>query len=282
MNRHLYITLKRLLSLFAFVLILSSCKRSTAPVVTTLNVFDVEMISFTALGEVLDEGREPVISRGFVYSTRPGPTLIDFYTTEGVGDGVFMSEVTNLLQARNYYVRAYATNAVGTSYGEEIEVFTSRFLLGDTVQGGVVAYILQPDDSGYVSNRTKGLIVAMEDLDDHIWGCSGDDIGGTRSFIGAGIQNTNLIAEGCQVQNAAANACMNYEAGGYADWYLPSREELGAISQNADLIGNFQNKLYWSSTQITPNSSWVVDFVTKFEFGEIKSEMHAVRPVRSF
>lgn len=267
---------------FVVLLPIVACERSTLPEVITRSVFDVELTSFTALGEVINDGGEPIIARGFVYSTRPDPTLIDFYTNEGVGDGVFLSEIINLLQARTYYVRAYATNAVGTSYGNTVDIFTSRFLLGDTVQGGVVAYILQPDDSGYVSSRTQGLIVAMEDLEDQSWGCYGDNIAGTQVFIGSGAQNTDLITAGCQTLESAAKACDNYEFGGYSDWYLPSRDELEVISQNANIIGNFQNKLYWTSTQITPNSAWVIDFVTKFEFGEIKTGKHAVRPIRSF
>ncbi len=261
---------------------LFSCTRVEKPTVQTTSVFDADLTSFKTLGEVLDDGGESVVSRGFVYSTRPGPTLIDFYTTEGSGTGIFLSEITNLLQARTYYVRAYATNALGTAYGDELEVFTQRFLLGDTLDGGIVAYILQPGDSGYVSGRTKGLIVAKEDLPDGEWGCRGTDVTGTRSAFGSGSSNTTQIVNACSDPDAAAALCAALDINGYSDWYLPSRSELQVINQNKFVIGGFQNKKYWSSTQITVNSAWVIDFSTNFEFGEIKSEQHAIRPIRSF
>ena len=262
--------------------ILESCSRAELPTVRTTSAFDADISSFKVLGEVVSDGGEPILSRGFVYSTRPGPTLIDFYTTEGTGSGVFLSEITNLFQARTYYVRAYATNAVGTAYGDELEIFTERFLLGDTLDGGIIAYILQPTDSGYVPGRTKGLLVAPQDLSDGVWGCLGIDVVGTSSAFGAGPENTNRIVSECSDPNAAAALCDALSIQGFSDWYLPSREELKAISQNKFVIGGFQNKKYWSSSQITINSAWVIDFVTDFEFGEVKSETHAIRPIKSF
>ncbi len=262
--------------------ILFSCSRGEKPTVRTTSVFDADLTSFKVLGEVIDDGGEVIVSRGFVYSTRPGPTLIDFYTNEGTGVGVFLSQINNLSQARTYYVRAYATNAIGTSYGEELEIFTQRFLLGDTLGGGIVAYILQPTDSGYVAGRTKGLIVANQDLPDGEWGCLGVNVTETSSQFGTGLSNTNRIVNICNDPNSAAALCNSLTINGFSDWYLPSREELKAISQNKFVVGGFQNKKYWTSSQITINSAWVLDFVTDFEFGEIKSEKHAIRPIRAF
>lgn len=273
--------------LFAFILvfglfILESCTRAELPTVRTASVFDADISSFKVLGEVVSDGGESIVQRGFVYNTRPGPTLIDFYTTEGSGTGIFLSEIKNLLQARTYYVRAYATNAIGTAYGEQLEIFTERFLLGDSLAGGIIAYILQPTDSGYVPGRTKGLIVAPQDLPDGQWGCLGLNITGTSSVFGAGPANTSQIISSCSDPNSAAALCDALTIQGFSDWYLPSRDELKAINQNKFVLGGFQNKKYWSSSQITINSAWVIDFVTDLEFGELKSETHAIRPIKSF
>jgi hypothetical protein len=71
-------------------------------------------------GEVISDGGEPVIARGVCWSTFENPTLSDRHTTDGGGVGEFASEITGLNCSKEYFVRAYATNSVGTVYGNQV------------------------------------------------------------------------------------------------------------------------------------------------------------------
>lgn len=99
--------------------------RPTLPVVKTLEVYNPNMANGTATfrGQVTSVGEPAYTERGFVYSEIPAPTINDDkIIANGSGvDGSFSKSVSNLPR-NGYYVRAYATNAGGTSYGEEQHV----------------------------------------------------------------------------------------------------------------------------------------------------------------
>lgn len=90
-----------------------------APVVTTAEITSVTAYSAVCGGNVTSDGGESVTSRGVVWSTSQDPTIdLPTKTIDGSGTGQFTSSITGLDQNTTYYVRAYATNANGTSYGE--------------------------------------------------------------------------------------------------------------------------------------------------------------------
>lgn len=64
-------------------------------------------------------GGSSVTARGVCWSTSHNPTVNDSHTSEGSGTGRFSSNISGLATGTTYYVRAYATNSVGTAYGEE-------------------------------------------------------------------------------------------------------------------------------------------------------------------
>ncbi|MDF0718255.1 fibronectin type III domain-containing protein [Muricauda sp. 334s03] len=73
----------------------------------------------------------PITNRGVCWSTGPNPTINDSKTEDGTGIGEFLSDMTGLEPNTRYYFRAYATNSAGTSYGGEIDFFTSKIYRGD-------------------------------------------------------------------------------------------------------------------------------------------------------
>ena len=87
-----------------------------------------EIFSTTANsgGEIFADGGSPVTARGVVWHTATNPTIATHagITTDGTGVGTFTSSLAGLTQNTTYYVRAYATNANGTEYGEN-KVFTT-------------------------------------------------------------------------------------------------------------------------------------------------------------
>lgn len=78
--------------------------------------------STTALsgGNVLADGGAAVTARGVCWSTSSNPTTANTITTNGMGNGIFTSNLTGLTANTLYYVRAYATNSAGTAYGTQI------------------------------------------------------------------------------------------------------------------------------------------------------------------
>ena len=90
-----------------------------SPVVTTSDVTDVTQNTAVSGGNVTDDGGSSVTARGVCWSTSQNPTVSDNHTTDGNGTGIFTSNITNLTANTTYYVRAYATNEKGTSYGEQ-------------------------------------------------------------------------------------------------------------------------------------------------------------------
>lgn len=96
--------------------------RPILPVVKTLKIYNPNISNGTATfrGEVVSAGEPVYTERGFVYSEMPAPTINDDkIIANGSGlVGSFSKSASNLPR-NGYYVRAYATNAGGTSYGEE-------------------------------------------------------------------------------------------------------------------------------------------------------------------
>ena len=98
------------------------------PEVTTQNVTDITATAATLNGEVTDDHNVNVTERGFCYGTSPSPSLNGSYVIVGNGTGSFSSGLAELTPATTYYVRAYATNMMGTAYGNEV-CFTTTISL---------------------------------------------------------------------------------------------------------------------------------------------------------
>ncbi|MBL0358648.1 MAG: hypothetical protein IPP72_18080 [Chitinophagaceae bacterium] len=97
----------------------------SAPTITTTAAFGIGSTSANSGGTVTSNGGTPLTARGIVYSTSPAPTLSNSVLTDGgIAVGSFTSVITGLTANTPYYVRAYATNSVNTTYGNEISFTT--------------------------------------------------------------------------------------------------------------------------------------------------------------
>ncbi len=110
-----------------------------APVLTTDAVTSITANTATGGGNVTDDQGSSVTVRGVCWSTTTGPTTaLSTKTSDGTGTGVFTSSLTGLAVNTTYYVRAYATNSAGTSYGSEVSfeaVLTSSLPAGSGTSG---------------------------------------------------------------------------------------------------------------------------------------------------
>jgi hypothetical protein len=100
--------------------------RINTPLVSaTASVTSITATTATSGGTIGADGGSPVTARGVCWSTTTNPTTADSKTTDGTGTGTFTSTITGLASVTTYYVRSYATNSVGTTYGPEVSFTTS-------------------------------------------------------------------------------------------------------------------------------------------------------------
>ena len=119
------------------------------PTVETLDPGEnITSSSISAVGNVIDDGGFEISTRGFVYSTLPYPTLENSTNmTSGSGVGYFSANITNITPTKKtYYIRAYATNSLGTAYGDQVVVTPERseYLSLKTMSYGGYTYKIKP------------------------------------------------------------------------------------------------------------------------------------------
>jgi uncharacterized protein (TIGR02145 family) len=91
---------------------------------TTNVATSVTNITAISGGNITSDGGTPVTARGICWSTSPNPTVTNSTTNNGAGTGIFSSNISDLLGSTIYYVRAYAVNTTGVSYGNQITFTT--------------------------------------------------------------------------------------------------------------------------------------------------------------
>ena len=91
---------------------------------TTTAATSVTNMTAVSGGNITSDGGTPVTARGICWSTSPNPTVTNSTTSNGAGTGIFSSNISDLLGSTTYYVRAYAINTTGVSYGNQITFTT--------------------------------------------------------------------------------------------------------------------------------------------------------------
>ncbi len=95
------------------------------PTVTTTTASNITDTTAVSGGNITNDGGATITACGVCWSTSQNPTINDNHTTNGATTGSFTSNILGLTAGTTYYVRAYATNAVGTAYGNAVSFTTT-------------------------------------------------------------------------------------------------------------------------------------------------------------
>lgn len=102
-----------------------------SPEVTTGTLSAITTASAMCSGNVISDGGTTIMARGICWNISSNPTINDFKTTDGTGTGTFTGKLTGLTSNTGYYLRAYATNSQGVSYGNELSFTTAPLTVTD-------------------------------------------------------------------------------------------------------------------------------------------------------
>jgi hypothetical protein len=127
-------------------------EKGDVPVLSTTEITDITNTTATSGGNITDDGGAFIIARGVCWSTVENPTIQNNSTSDGTGAGSFTSIITGLESNTKYFVRAYAVNSKGISYGNIIEFETLKALENNYSEVNFV-YIVR-DDLGVMYGKT--------------------------------------------------------------------------------------------------------------------------------
>ena len=92
-----------------------------APIITTKSISNISGSTATSGGYIKTNGGSAITSKGVVWSLATNPTIaLTTKTNDGIGSVDYSSLITGLYPSTKYYVKSYATNAITTSYGNEV------------------------------------------------------------------------------------------------------------------------------------------------------------------
>jgi hypothetical protein len=285
-NLFLFFQLVLICQLLTF---LSSCEKdqhnpiAQKPTLISTTVSEITQTSATGGGNILSDGGASITERGVCWFTSENPTISDFKTSDGFGDGIFSSSINNLFPGKLYHVRSYAINSEGTGYGPDIAFTTissTSLSIGDAYQGGVIFYVngSYPDQYGLVcAPIDQGVKTPWYSYGYTYYGI-------TSTSIGSGQPNTSSLVSILGNGNYAAKICDDLVLNGFDDWFLPSRDELGLMYSNLKKngFGNFANSCYWSSSEYDYLNACAQYFSSGRQSCNNKYHSYSVRAVRVF
>ncbi|MBN1768369.1 MAG: hypothetical protein JXR50_08445, partial [Prolixibacteraceae bacterium] len=102
------------------------CITETSPSVISEDITTINKTTAYAGGNITSDGGSQISSRGVCWNTTGNPTIIDDKTIDGTGAGIYAAHLTGLSANTIYYVRAYATNSIGTAYGNTVSFTTLK------------------------------------------------------------------------------------------------------------------------------------------------------------
>jgi len=145
----------------------TTLRPTSVPVVSTLTAINITQVSAIAGGNISYDGNSGIMQNGVCFSTSPTPTISDSKVTSAISAGEYYVLLSGLSPSTTYYCRAYATNAVGTAYGNIYSFTTSASLAIPTVTTAAVTNITEISAhvggnvtaDGGASVTTRGVVI---------------------------------------------------------------------------------------------------------------------------
>lgn len=216
------------------------------PTVSTDSITNILDISALGNANVKDDGGYSIDERGVCWNTSPMPTTSDFSSSNGSGNGPYTSLIDNLDPMTTYYVRAYAVNALGIAYGEELEFYSGW---NDTCT------VTDIDGNKYATIQIGGQVWMAENLkttryadgssldyieDSQIWA---NQISTTMAYcwynnetankdIYGGLYSWSAIMNGADDSNSNPSEVQGVCPAG---WHLPGDQEWGELEVSLGL-----------------------------------------------
>ena len=226
--------------------------------------------------------------------------LVDENYFAGCGGGGSSSASSTIPNVTNYgdmlvwYNNGWVSLPVGSdgsilTIQNGLPLWVDNSLIGSSLDGGVIGYILQPGDSGFVYGEQHGIIININANLCGQWGCNNTFTGVTSSVFGSGPQNTNLIAsQNCASSGSAATTCLNLSLNGYNDWFIASEDEMHKIiNAFPDLVNHFSgpqgscSNAAWLSTEHNSMRAKIVGSSYQI-VNENKADYRTIFPCRYF
>lgn len=227
------------------------------PTVSTNSVSAVGLTMATVIGNVLNDGGGVVTDRGVCWGVNEDPTIDNSKKRSGNGNGIFTSQITELISNSTYYLRAYATNSAGTTYGNSIK-FSTLFLGTVTdIDGNVYNTVTYGNQTWMVENlrttkyRNGILINTSSPLSENQWAYQNNESNVSiygRLYNYVAVKNNNQLApDGWRIPSKA-------------DWetfinYLKINGFSSSASLNFLVSESLATNTYWNTSTISGSAS---------------------------
>jgi hypothetical protein len=160
---------------------------------------------------------------------------------------------------------------------------TPLHYIGEKYQGGIIFWLDVTGKRGLIASETD---TATDVFWSRLSGYPTYTTGASGIEIGTGQANTALMLIKDAAKDHAVKYCDELIIDSFDDWSLPSEKELDALYFNRYKIGNFGNKTYWSSTEVTGSDDWkkarCISFGNGAAYTRDKNNNFSVRAIRAF
>jgi len=252
---------------------------ATAPIISTIAASSITQNSASSGGTITSNGGSTITASGICWSTSATPTIANSKTTDGTTSGTFTSSMTGLALGTTYYVRAYATNAIGTGYGAAQSFTTLPFenvpTAANPVTNGLMLYLDATRSASYSGSGTTWADI------------SGLSPAGDATLVGSPSFGSSSLANGSGSFTFSSNkygiTSKTYTIDNeitYIAWVNPSESINGGVIvrrtgsdyyggatslylYNNNLGYDWNNSKYgWRSNLNVPNNQWSMIVIT--------------------